>query len=270
MPNNKARHRAASALARASTRTALAQAARWKLRKTPPPPDEWEQRGLSLNNQNNLSGSTGDLHTTYAQSGAAGTFRVGFLFDWFTSKGFLCDPGQFTAANQAVTCSGTNKEDSASQVGGYFTLSATPFSFLEAYASLRTYANSNDQGSPQLLQVLGDTTFGVKGFTPPRLLGPVSVGLDAELLLLNGTGDVGLSGSSTSARFTALGTVDFRNLKKTGKGGFPAPRQRQPRLQGRQLGQGRRRRREAARRRLQRWSRDTAHHPHRALRPRHQ
>ena len=194
---------------------------------TPPPgdatqsPDEWEQRGLSLNSQNALNGSTGILHTNYAGAGAAGTFRVGFLFDYFTSKGFLCDPNQFTTAGQAVTCSGTNTEDTASHVGGYFTLSATPFSFLEAYASLRTYANSNDQGSPQLLQVLGDTTLGLKGFTPPKLLGPVSVGGSLELLLLNGSGDVGLSGGSTSARITGLGSVDFRNLKKSGAGGFP-------------------------------------------------
>lgn len=34
---------------------------------------------------------------------------------------------------------------------------------------MRTYATSNDQGKPQLLQVLGDTTLGVKGFTPPKL-----------------------------------------------------------------------------------------------------
>ena len=31
-------------------------------------------------------------------------------------------------------------------------------------ALLRTYATSDDQGKPQLLQVLGDTTFGVKAF----------------------------------------------------------------------------------------------------------
>ncbi len=67
--------------------------------KPPPPvriqpkPDEWKERvGLRCPPQNNLYGSTGMLHSTYAGSGAAGTFRVGFLFDWFTAKNFLCDP----------------------------------------------------------------------------------------------------------------------------------------------------------------------------------
>lgn len=180
--------------------------------------DDWAWRETSLENQNNLSGSTGMLHTTYAQTGAQGTFRVGFMFDWFTSSGFLCDPADTTEAGQKITCSNRDTEDTASHVGGHFSLSASVFDWLEGYASLRTYANSNDQGSPQLLQVLGDTTIGVKGFTPPKLLGPFSVGGDLQLLLLNGTGDVGLTGGATSARIRALSTLD---LRKPGGKGFP-------------------------------------------------
>jgi len=176
--------------------------------------DKWKARNLSLINQNNLAGSTGLLRTSFAGSGAEGTFRVGFLFDYFTATGFLCDPADSTAAGVPITCSGQNREDTASHVGGFFSLSATPFSFLEAYASLRTYANSNDQGSPQLLQVLGDTTIGLKGFTPPRLLGPIQAGAEAQLLLLNGTGDVGVSGGATSAVFKINGTFDAREIKK--------------------------------------------------------
>ncbi len=178
--------------------------------------DEWKDRDLSLINQNSLSGGTGLLRTMYAGSGAGGTFRVGFIFDYFTTTGFLCDPADSTEAGVPITCSGANREDSASHVGGFFSLSATPVSFLEAFANLRTYANSNDQGSPQLLQVLGDTTIGVKGFTPLGLLGPVQVGADAQLLLLNGTGDVGVSGGATSAVFHVNTTLDLR--KPGGKG----------------------------------------------------
>jgi outer membrane protein OmpA-like peptidoglycan-associated protein len=178
--------------------------------------DEWKERDLSLINQNALAGGTGLLRTMHAGSGAAGTFRVGFIFDYFTTSGFLCDPADSTEAGVPITCSGANREDEASHVGGFFSLSATPVSFLEAFVMLRTYANSNTEGSPQLLQVLGDTTIGVKGFTPPGLLGPVQVGADAQLLLLNGTGDVGVSGGATSALFHINTTLDLR--KPGGKG----------------------------------------------------
>src|SRR6185436_4400702 len=93
-----------------------------------------------------------------------------------------------------------NRDDS-SHVGAFFTLNATPFSFLEAYAAIRTYANSNSQGRPQLLQVLGDTTLGVKAFLPNKLGRIFTVGGEIQLLLLNGTGDVGVAGAGTSALF---------------------------------------------------------------------
>ncbi len=176
--------------------------------------DKWKARELSLINQNSLGGGTGLLRTSFAGSGAEGTFRVGFIFDWYTASGFLCDPADSTPAGVPITCSGQNNEDSASHVGGFFSLSATPFSFLEAYAALRTYANSNSEGSPQLLQVLGDTTIGLKGFTPHKLLGPIQAGAEAQLLLLNGTGDVGVSGGATSALFRLNGTFDARDIKK--------------------------------------------------------
>lgn len=175
--------------------------------------DEWKDRQLSLINQNSLGGATGLLRTSFAGSGAAGTFRVGFIFDYFTSTGFLCDPADSTEAGVPVTCNGRNQEDTTSHVGGFFSLSATPLPFLEGFAMLRTYANSTSEGNPQLLQVLGDTTLGVKGYLPEGLLGPLQLGAELQLLLLNGTGDVGVSGGSTSARFKINSTLDLRQLK---------------------------------------------------------
>jgi outer membrane protein OmpA-like peptidoglycan-associated protein len=173
--------------------------------------------------QTNLYGSTGYLHTAYAGSGVAGTFRVSFLADWFTTSNFLCRPGDhpFTGAMANVTgaCkAGSMASDNTSRVGGTFVLNATPFSFLEAYALLRTYATSSDQGNPQLLQVLGDTTIGVKGFVPPKLGRIFTGGGEIQLLLLNGTGDVGVAGGGTSALFRIMGSADFR---KPNDGGFP-------------------------------------------------
>ncbi|MEJ7735415.1 MAG: carboxypeptidase-like regulatory domain-containing protein, partial [Polyangiaceae bacterium] len=189
---------------------------------------EEEERAYSLIEQTNLYGSTGFLRTSYAGSGASGTFRVSFLMDWFSTSGFLCDPTVRTAAVQgrpgervicgpAGTLTDAQLEDSASHVGAFFTLNATPAKFLEAYASIRTFANQNDKGTPPLLQVLGDTTFGVKLFSPnPGKL--FHFGGELQLMLLNGTGGVGLAGGGTSAALRALSSLDFR---KPGGKGFP-------------------------------------------------
>ncbi|MBK9261863.1 MAG: OmpA family protein [Polyangiaceae bacterium] len=181
------------------------------------PIDEAEERARTLINQPNTFGSTGLLRTSHAASGAAGTFRVSFLSDFFFTNNFLCDPDLSTAAGQPITCSRDNKGDSANHVGAFFSVSATPVSFLEAFATIRTYANYNDQGKPKLLQVLGDTTFGLKGFTP-KVGNYFSFGAEAHLMLLNGAGAVGPLGASTSAFFRGLITADFR---KPGGAGVP-------------------------------------------------
>ncbi|RYE82932.1 MAG: hypothetical protein EOO75_19980, partial [Myxococcales bacterium] len=102
--------------------------------------------------------------------------------------------------------------DSASHFGATFAASATVASFLEAYTSIRSYANSNDQSQPKLLQVLGDTTVGVKLFLPQRPGRVFNVGADLQLLLLNGSGGIGLDGGSTSFRGRLVSTLDFRQL----------------------------------------------------------
>ncbi len=179
---------------------------------------KWAERQRSLINQNNILGSTGLLRTSFAGSGAPGTFRVGFITDLFSTSGFLCDPEETTSQGVAVTCGPDGLEDDASHIGGFFSLNATPFSFLEGYAQLRTYANSNSEGSPQLLQVLGDTTLGVKAFTPNKIANFLTFGGEMQLFLLNGTGEVGPAGGGTSAAIRALSTADWR---KPGGKGFP-------------------------------------------------
>jgi outer membrane protein OmpA-like peptidoglycan-associated protein len=169
-----------------------------------------EERALTLAEQANLFGSTGLLRTAIAGSGAAGTFRVGFLADWFSTSGFLC--------NSNTPCEPTAQNDAASHIGGWFTINATPFPFLEAYAGLRTYANSNSLGTPTLLQVLGDTTLGLKAFTPSRIGDMLTVGGDVRLLLVNGAGDVGVAGGGTGAEFNLLTSLDFRELGGRGLG----------------------------------------------------
>lgn len=182
----------------------------------PPPPmqpsqdEEDEVRAMDLAEQVSLNGSLGLMRTSYAGSSVSQMFRVAFMTDFFSAGGFLC--------NSETPCDAAATEDDHSHVGAFFGLNATPVSFLEAYAGIRTYANSNSLGSPALLQVLGDTTLGVKVFTPFRLADNLTIGGDFRLLLLNGAGDVGVSGAGTSAEFVALATSDFRKIKGKGAG----------------------------------------------------
>ncbi len=187
---------------------------------TATPEADEEERAMTLMEHSGISGSTGLLHTSYAGSGAAGTFRTSFLVDYFSTSNFLCKDSATNAGGTPISCAGkANTSDHASHVGAFFSLSATPLSWLEGYATIRTYANSDDLGRPALLQVLGDTTFGAKAFTPAKLGKIFTFGGEAQLLLLNGTGDVGVAGAGTSGLFRALATADFR--KPEGQGGAP-------------------------------------------------
>jgi outer membrane protein OmpA-like peptidoglycan-associated protein len=165
-------------------------------------------RKESLKAQNNVYGSTGLLRLSEAGSGMPGTFRVGILTDWFTKTNFLCIDSQ--------NCPGGKTGDKASHFGATMSLSVTPTSYLEVFASIRSYANSNDQGRPKLLQVLGDTVLGLKGFTPAEPGDVFRFGAEAQLLLVNGTGGVGLNGSGTGFRIRGLGTADLTGRNNDG------------------------------------------------------
>src|SRR5262249_22627611 len=98
-------------------------------------------------------------------------------------------------------------------IGGSGVISATLFKGFETYLAARVYANSNDQGRPQLLQVLGDATLGVK-YARPIGSGLVNLGGQLDLLLLNASGNVGVSGKGTSGRLRALSTFALDKLHK--------------------------------------------------------
>jgi outer membrane protein OmpA-like peptidoglycan-associated protein len=169
----------------------------------------WKLRQYSLSYQNNLRGSTGLLRTSAAFSSAPGIFRLAIASSFFDSSGFLCDGT--TGGGCDRDGDGEASRDRVSHVGMDLTLSATLTRYLEAYAGLHASATSNSEGRPQLLQVLGDSNFGVKGFVPRRPDQLFNVGGEAELWLLNGTGAVGLDGAATSFSLRALGSVDFTN-----------------------------------------------------------
>ena len=166
----------------------------------------WRKRSLQA--QNAISGSTGLLHVTEAGSGAPGTFRVSLSGSYFTSSGFLCN-----AVNNCPTFGSESRAaaDEIDGMGAHLGLSATVLPFLEAYIGFHNRAVSNSRSRPQLLQVLGDTNLGVKGFMPKTPDSIFSFGGELELWLLNGTGGVGLDGGGTSFAIRGLATADLNN-----------------------------------------------------------
>ena len=167
----------------------------------------WRRESLHL--QNSLSASTGLMHVSEAGSGAVGTFRVSFLTSYFGGSSFLCNGNNCPAP----TPSDKPAKDSVSRIGAHLGLSATILPFFEAYAGLHSYATSNNQGRPELLQVLGDTDIGLKFFNPKTPDGIFYFGGEAQLWLLNGTGSVGVNGGGTSFAIRGLGTLDLHNRK---------------------------------------------------------
>jgi len=134
--------------------------------------------------------------------------------DWFQTSSFLC----YDTNPCHIPGTPDSSPDSATHFGANIGLSVTPIDFLEAYATIRSASNFNDRGRPKLLQVLGDTTFGLKAFTPNKLGQVFNFGGAADLLFLNGAGGVGIDSGSTSFRLKALGTLDFR---QPNDGGLP-------------------------------------------------
>jgi outer membrane protein OmpA-like peptidoglycan-associated protein len=168
-------------------------------------------RATSLHLGSALSGSTGLLHVIEAGAGAPGTFRLTATGSYFAGSGFLCNSATRCPAFQGES---TAANDDVTRAGAHLGLSVTVLPFLEAFAGFHNHATSDNRGRPQLLQVLGDTNIGVKGFMPHTPDGIFSFGGEAELWLLNGTGGVGLDSASTSFAIRALGTADLNNRSK--------------------------------------------------------
>lgn len=141
---------------------------------------------------NTYMGPTGGLHVVDAGGGATSSFRAQLALDFFFSNGFI------------------NPSDDAKHIGGSLSLSWTVAEFAEIWASIQSYANSNETGDPSLFQVLGDTQLGFKGFY--RVLPFFTVGGDLSLSLLNTVGDIGVVFKSTSVGLRANAALDLRGL----------------------------------------------------------
>ncbi len=158
-------------------------------------PEDEDLRARLLRTQNTYFGPAGGLHAVDAGGGAVGSFRIQLATDFFSTSGFI-RPG-----------------DDAQHVGGSLSLGWTVHENIELWASLQSYANSNDQGDPSLFQVLGDTQLGIKAFH--RVSPILTVGGDVTLALLNTVGDIGLVLKSTSFGLRGNVTLDLRGLSNS-------------------------------------------------------
>ncbi|HEX2732449.1 MAG TPA: carboxypeptidase regulatory-like domain-containing protein [Polyangiaceae bacterium] len=164
------------------------------------------ERLEQLKTHSAFNGSTGLMRTHFAGSGPVGSFRFGVLGSTSSTKSFLCP--------QCDTADGGDgsRADSVSRVSATIQLGATLYDFLEAYGSIISTATSNSLGDPQLLQVLGDSVWGLKAFMPREPDQVFTAGGAVELGLLNGTGSVGFD--QPSFAFRGLTSLDLTTYSK--------------------------------------------------------
>lgn len=163
-------------------------------------------REKKLRNHPSLRGSTGLLRINAADSGPVGSIRFGVLGSYFSTSRFLCPQCEAPDGGSGAVADDVSRSTLHIQAG------ATVLPYLEAYLGVHSTATYNSRGVPTLFQNLGDSTWGIKGFMPHQEGRVFSAGGAAELLLLNGSGKVGISNASVALR--ALGTADFTNRSK--------------------------------------------------------
>ncbi len=139
-----------------------------------------------------LSSATGLAHMYTAHGLPVGEFGLSLWTEYFSGTDVV------------------RTGDNARRFIGHLGLSWTPIDHLEAFVELSARATTNTLGDPELIQSVGDTSFGAKGFGEPY------PGLHfGGLLRLNlpaGANSVGLDPSALNLDILALATVDLREL----------------------------------------------------------
>jgi outer membrane protein OmpA-like peptidoglycan-associated protein len=143
---------------------------------------------------NTWLGPVGGLRVVDAGSGEPSTFRLQLGVDFFLASDYLV------------------VDDSNDWLGGTVSLSWTLAEFLEVFGAVANHANSNSEETPELLQVLGDSSLGIKAFNRP--IDWLALGGDFRLVVLNTVGDVGPVLSGTSFGFRLGASTDLRRLRE--------------------------------------------------------
>jgi len=164
----------------------------------PHSPSTWGKKLADDNARVNV-GSTGVgvLHLQSARLGPKGVLRFSVLGEYLSQ-------GDFPVKNRQ------NIRSAAT-----FGVSWVILSFLEAYLGYSAVANTNNGTSPNLIQALGDLTFGLKGAIQPSK-NPKSaargfyLGLDLRLLTFSAVGNQSIDRFAVGFKPALLVTYDFR------------------------------------------------------------
>ncbi len=143
--------------------------------------------------QSSWQGAVGGIHLVDAAAGTPGSVRLQLGFDYFRGHQFLA------------------RGDTNENLGGTLALGITPIEHVEVFATFSTRSNSNNHGNPILIQIVGDTMLGVKGYS--NVTPWLSLGGDMRAILLNSVGDLGVAWSGTSLGMRFDSTADFRKLQ---------------------------------------------------------
>lgn len=160
----------------------------------------------NLEQQSTLNGATGLIRTVAADSGGPGTLRIGVIASYFQGSGFLC-PGPSSCTDASRDHTLISGPDDVSQVAERFLVSVTPWNFLEIYGGFHNQTTSDNKGSPQALQIVGDTTLGLKAFMPVAKDRVFSFGGAVDMETLSSAGSVDIHTANVDIK--ALGTLDF-------------------------------------------------------------
>jgi len=164
----------------------------------------WALLALSLVSElPSAEGPNGLLRTPSAMPSKPWTVRTALFVDWFRASSFLCTTER--------PC-GTATTDEHRHTGVTWALGATLLRGLDAYLTTRAYSNDNSR-SPELHEVIGDTTVGARYAN--ALAPALFVGGGAEALFVGAPGTVGLGGGGTSARARLFSTFAGDALAKS-------------------------------------------------------
>jgi outer membrane protein OmpA-like peptidoglycan-associated protein len=163
----------------------------------PHSPSSW---GTSIDTPGNARVTVGNvgIGTAYVPSarlGGKGLVRVGFLGEYLNIN-------DFPVRNAANIRSGIT-----------FGASFQPFSWGEIFVGYTAAANTNNRTSPNLIQALGDLTFGIKASN--EWAKGFHAGADLRLLTFSGVGNQGIDRFAVGFRGMAVVAYDVRALSKS-------------------------------------------------------
>jgi outer membrane protein OmpA-like peptidoglycan-associated protein len=150
---------------------------------------EWDLRAGST-----YHGPAGGIYVLDAASGAAKSFRLQAITDFFVLNDYLYN------------------DDKDRYVGSALSFSMTPIKYLELSAAFDNRANRNSLTVPKVLSAIGNMTFDVKAWGEP--VRGFALGGDVLVSFRSGPNKLGVDAAGTSFSFRANLSLDLRKMTK--------------------------------------------------------